>query len=564
MRQGKSGAIQGILIIGILLLLWTGWAQAEREAVLKAACPSRGAEQVLARKGWNGYVLSLPGFWDPREISLELEGGGKLFLGDEGQEIPCGGPVDLTPWIGRRIALRNEAGGAVGNLTILQGSEIPCLFLEADAEQLDRIRSSKENEITDGWVVFRDADGSVDYHGALSQLRGRGKNTFSYMKKPYQLKLARKASLGGMRRGKTWVLLANWTDVSLLRNQIVLDMSREIGLPYAVDCRQTDVWINGIYQGLYLLTEKIQIGEDRIPVSNLEKETEKVNDSPMNPGKLVKERSEGLTLMRSYPAVRDPEDVTGGYIMTVEKLHRMKNYRIAGFLTEDGLSIHIKEPTYPSRAQTAYLGRRLTETQHALMAKDGVAPETGKSFEEYLDVTSFAQKFLIEDWSKNYDLLGGSQFLWKDSDETDPRIHAGPAWDYDLSFGNMKDRGYPSGGSYVTGTRRSANLYWLLYGHEGFRTEVRRIWRERFRPALEVLLGKTRAEENSVLRSLEEYRDRIEASAQMNYARWRVSSDATGHDAGGSFENAVRYLRQWIEGRETWMDGEYGALEASE
>ena len=163
------------------------------------------------------------------------------------------------------------------------------------------------------------------------------------------------------------MLLANWTDLSLLRNQIVLDMSREIGLRNAVSCTQADVWINGLYQGLYLVTEKIQIGKGRIDIANLEKETEKVNGDPFEAGKIVTEKSAAYPLLRSYPQVKDPEDITGGYIMTIEKKHRMKDYVLAGFRTENELSIQIKEPTYPSRGQAEYLFARITEMQNALM-----------------------------------------------------------------------------------------------------------------------------------------------------------------------------------------------------
>lgn len=179
-------------------------------------------------------------------------------------------------------------------------------------------------------------------------MKGRGNNSFRYSKKPYQIKLGEKVSLSGMSKGKTWVLLANWVDVSLLRNQIVLDMSREIGLKHAAGCVQADVWINGIYNGLYLITEKIQIGGSRIDIINLEKATEKVNGEPFSPGQIITEKSASFPLLRSYPAVKDPEDITGGYILTIEKKHRMKDYVLAGFRTKEELSIRIKNPHIPA------------------------------------------------------------------------------------------------------------------------------------------------------------------------------------------------------------------------
>ena len=246
------------------------------------------------------------------------------------------------------------------------------------------------------------------------------------------------------------------------------------------------------------------------------KETEKVNGDPFEAGKIVTEKSAAYPLLRSYPQVKDPEDITGGYIMTIEKKHRMKDYVLAGFRTENELSIQIKEPTYPSHGQAEYLFARITEMQNALIAEDGTEPATGKRYDEYLDVQSFARRFLIEDWCKNYDFIGGSQFLYKDSDLNDPLIYAGSSWDYDLCFGNMEDRGYPATGKYLTSYRKKTNLYWLLYSHEDFRNTVGDIWQNSFRQAAVVLLGEKEAEPEGVIRSLDEYAEQIRDSAAMN------------------------------------------------
>ena len=547
-----------IAVTGILFLLLSGGASAAAGRTLSAGCPSRCETKVVARwRKENEMILSLPGCWDLTAITLEMENTETLLLGEEKVPVTPGVPVDLTGMLGQRMAVRDGKGQERGMLTILQGSQIPALFLEVDAKRLGEVNRSKNNQITEGHAVYEEADGTVSYDGALDQLKGRGNNTFRYSKKPYQLKLHEKVSLSGMGKGKTWVLLANWVDVSLLRNQIVLDMSRAIGLRYAVSCVQADVWINGNYNGLYLITEKVQIGKGRIDITNLEKATEKVNPEPFNAGRIRTVTSRDYPLLRAYPAVKDPEDVTGGYIFTAEKYGRLRDYVVAGFRTPKELSIKIKEPTYPSRKQAEYLFARVSEMQEALIAPDGIHPQTGKSYEEYVDTTSFAQRLLIEDWCKNYDLAGGSQFMYKDSDLVDPLIYAGPSWDYDLCFGNMKDRGFSPSTPYVTAYMRNANLYYLLYNHEAFRLKTAMIWQRDFRPAMAILLGEKEPEPDSIIRPLDEYRERISASAAMNYRRWQVSSDATAKGAGGNFENAVEYIRKWITERTAWMDRTY-------
>ena len=149
-------------------------------------------------------------------------------------------------------------------------------------------------------------------------------------------------------------------------------------------------------------------------------------------------------------------------------------------------------------------------------------------------------------------MLGGSQLIYKDSDRVDPLIYAGPAWDYDLSFGMMKDRGAQPTGEYVLSANfTKRNLYQLFWNQEDFRRETREIWQRSFRPALGVLLGETEGE--GVLRSLTAYAEEIRASAVMNAKRWGTNSGA-GRLAGSNFETAVAYLENWIRQRVSWME----------
>ena len=549
---------------GILSAFWAVTARAEKAEVFRAGCPSVYSGTVETRKGRLGYILSLPGAWDAEKITLELEGAECLYLGADRTEIRPGQEIDVRDYLGAKTPVYNANGRELGNLVIYRGSAVPALFLEVDAAELGRANGKKEYEIRAGRAVYCEADGTVSYDGSITQMKGRGNNTFRYAKKPYQIKLSEKASLSGMSKAKTWVLLANWNDASLLRNQIALDMSRAAGLSGALSCVPADVWINGQYNGLYLVTEKIQIKKGRLDLRDLEEETEKVNSEPVSSFAMYKESSRTVPLSRGYRIPENPEDITGGYIMTIEKFARLRDYKLAGFRTRKALPVQIKEPTYPSREQVEYLAGRVNEMHDAVIAEDGVNPATGRHYTDYLDMDSFAVKFLVEDWTKDYDFIGGSQFMYKDSDTRDPLIYAGPAWDYDLAFGNMADRGTGAKGNYITAmSHKTGNIWWLLSRHTDFMNRVRRIWTEEFRPAAAVLLGEKEAGEGCPVKSLESYVDAIRDSAKMNFARWSVPTDIYKASAQ-SFENAVSYLEKWIRERTAYMDGEYAMTEKHE
>ena len=101
------------------------------------------------------------------------------------------------------------------------------------------------------------------------KIRGRGHSTWEWPKKPYKIKLDDKASLLGMSEAKRWVLLANYADESLLRNTAAFEMARSLGsfrfVPHAIP---VDVYMNGIYQGVYTLGEQLEVKTSRIAIDD--------------------------------------------------------------------------------------------------------------------------------------------------------------------------------------------------------------------------------------------------------------------------------------------------------
>ena len=551
---GKLRLILAAFLVLCLAVLISGIAAAEARITVTAREDAEQSAQVISRRSKSNTVLYLPGAWDITRIRLSVNEQEPFRLEKDGTVLESGTPVDLTPYLGKKTTIYNEKNRSLGTVTVYQGSKIASVFFTVDGKQLKKVNSSKNEIITEGQVLFQEADGTVSCEGELTHLKGRGNNSFSYAKKPYEFKLAKKADLCGMGKARTWILLANYLDVSLLRNQIILDISREIGLPYAVECRQVDVWQNGIYNGLYLMTEKIQINKNRINITDLEEKMEAVNDQPLDSYKRFNREDGFLPIMRGYRIPNDPEDITGGYIATIEKPHRLKDSKHPGIRTKKNLSVRIKEPTNPSAAEIDYFGNLINDMHNAVLAEDGINPETGKHYSEYLDVTSFARKFLVEEFCKNYDATGGSQHFFKDSDRVDPLLYAGPSWDYDLSFGNMADRGASASKDYLLILRvGSINFYSQIGKHADFMAAVAQNWREVFRPAAAILMGETPASGKSPLCSLDDYYEALKDSAVMNSVRWGKGTKVN-KEAGTDFDSGVKALKSWIRRRIDYLD----------
>ncbi len=113
----------------------------------------------------------------------------------------------------------------------------------------------------DGKSVYSDFKGSA-------QIRGRGNSTWGYPKKPYKLKLDAKASLLGLAAEKDWILLANYLDGLHLLNPVALKMGKLLNMPFTNNAQPVELSLNGQYQGLYLLTEQLEVKTNRINVGD--------------------------------------------------------------------------------------------------------------------------------------------------------------------------------------------------------------------------------------------------------------------------------------------------------
>ena len=113
------------------------------------------------------------------------------------------------------------------------------------------------------------AQGSFSDFSALAQIRGRGNSSFLwYDKKPLRLKLLDKHKMLGLAKAKSWVLLANYRDVTDLMNTFVFETGRWLGLPYTNHTRYVELIVNGDYRGVYQLTEQVQQNKNRVDVSD--------------------------------------------------------------------------------------------------------------------------------------------------------------------------------------------------------------------------------------------------------------------------------------------------------
>ena len=106
-----------------------------------------------------------------------------------------------------------------------------------------------------------------DFEETAVQIRGRGNTTWYLPKKPYRLKFSKKQNFGGLpAKAKSFVLIANFLDQTLMRNTVAFKIADMLGLPYTNHSVPVELVVNGTYRGSYMLSEKIGINGGSVDI----------------------------------------------------------------------------------------------------------------------------------------------------------------------------------------------------------------------------------------------------------------------------------------------------------
>ena len=246
----------------------------------------------------------------------------------------------------------------------------------------------------------------------------------------------------------------------------------------------------------------------------------------------------------------NPADITGGYLMEREFADRYYleyGENPSGFITKGNEHFIVKSPTYCSDEQINYLAKYFDQAEKALLSEDGINPDTGLDYEDYIDVESFVKKYLVEEITKNYDGGVSSSYFYKDSDAINGRIKAAPIWDCDMSLGNYLDwmaffSEDPKGVSRLSLHPFSSPWYEALYQKDEVYSMICEYYGLYAVPYLDGLV-------NGVI---DEYKAYLAASAAMNDIHWKVDLDNNVYysDRDAEYEE----LKVFVASRKEFLD----------
>lgn len=489
-------------------------------------------------------------------FTRSAETGDLVVMGDlSSQNVSSTEPLNVsalaTETDGCRLLTAKVGNGAAFTVRVMQAANLPTIYLtstDAGSKGRGYVDSSKQNTATAALRMVG-ANGSEIGATNIKELKARGNSTFTYAeKKSYQMKLEAATDL--LQTGenvKTWVLLANYFDATLMHDKLFKDLAASLQMPYTASCNWVNLYYDGEYRGVYLLSEKNAVKSTGVDIADMEEAYKERNpgygtDMQTTSGK----NAYGMTYFYAT-GLTEPENITGGYLL---ELNHDKPDEVSGFITRKGKGMNVKSPEWCGEAAMKYISEYYQAFEDAVYATDengnytGVNAE-GKHYYDYVDRDSLVKIFLMQELALNPDGFVSSLYFYKDVNE---KLYAGPIWDQDMTLGTGWTKQISPD---ITDYHYLAQA---LIQIPDFRAAVVRCYNESFAPLAKELLAENGA--------VNDYAARLTDSAAMNFVLWdyiRVGEpDNTGHIwQGATYASVLADMRSWLTKRIAYLDNTF-------
>jgi hypothetical protein len=380
------------------------------------------------------------------------------------------------------------------------------------------------------------------YEGKIG-IEFRGSTSQQFDKKPYGFELQDvdgdgiDGSLLGMPEEEDWCLIATYNDKSLMRDALAYKMGRDLGR-YGPRTRFCEVIIKGTstttpeYKGIYMLTEKIKRDKFRVDINKLD------------------------------PDEISGDNLTGGYILKIDKTTGDSGLGFDSKINPPNrngnqvINFQYEEPAWDDivEEQKTYIQKFIHDFEAALNGSD-FKDET-KGYAKYIDVASFVDFLIVNEFTRNVDGYRLSTFMYKDKDSKGGKLFMGPVWDFNLGLGNAdycdgyKTTGWAYDFNQVCNTDGFLIPFWWnkLLSDPAFKGKLGTRWAE------------LRAGKFSTT-SLHAYIDSLanvlddEATAR-NFKAWPVLGQKVwpNYYVGATYQGEVNWLKNWVKDRALWLD----------
>lgn len=447
------------------------------------------------------WYVTLPATYGESELYLEAKTSGGGF---ENFKRTAGEETVLFTWGDYQYPIRFIAADNIDTI---------CITLEKHKD-LDYVHANKVEQVP-GYMTIVHSDGRVTYE-TVKGFYGHGNSSWESDKKSYNLKFDSYIDLLGMGTNDDFALLAGYRMNSLMSYVTNAELTKLVEFDYAPEYRLVNLYVGGEYVGVYFLTEKIEIDTNRLEITSVYNETQKVNKKALESFSYhIWVDEETMEKTCYYDIEVNPDDITGGYLLELD----MTDYGPADSrFTPIGETnkVILKRAQYSSKEEVEYMAVFWQDFENALYAEDGFNIKE-KHYTEYIDLESFAMQWLMYELSME-DSLASSIYYYKESDiDGDGKIHACYPWDLERSFKSMDE-------AEEFGSVNSRGKYWAaFYQHEDFRKELQRIWNEKFILSIEYMIADNSLNNESNIKNLKWHIENIEPINCLETSRWNTA-----------------------------------------
>ena len=379
-----------------------------------------------------------------------------------------------------------------------QFTGLPIIYVNTNGVAID----SKEDYV-EGVASIIGGENYPDLEEAEMKIKGRGNSTWwqggVWGKKPYQIKFDDKTEVLNIPKDKKWVLLAELSDKSLIRNKISREMGDISRFDYVPKAEYVELFINDQHAGTYLIGQKVEESKNRVNIGD------------------------------------------NGYLIEIDQTNRIDEDDV--YFTTDGWSkfpsnlFNIKEPSLElNSSEYNLIKNHIIDFEEALFGDNFTDADLG--YRAFIDLDSFIDWYLINEICKNQDAATYSSIYFNYI--PGEKIKMGPLWDFDLAYGNVDY----SNATYPEGFHIKSNpWYKRMFEDPYFNSLVK----DRFlyyETNLDMLLNK--------IDLIEKY---LEKSQQKNFEIWPILGQYVWPNPVyyDTHHEEVEHLKDWIEQRMTWL-----------
>ncbi len=429
------------------------------------------------------------------------------------------------------LPLASSVGAADSNERVSAGivqtsQNLPTLNINSSADLDNTIYKDKDNKVAATAKITGAEDSKHNLSTSNIELKTRGNTTWGVIKWAYQIKFDSKVDLFDMGKAKKYILLANYYDGTFVRNKVMFDLGKEIGIPYVVESVFVNLYINGQYRGVYQLCEKVELGSSRIDID-----------------------SDYGVLLEMDAINRQAELDKEIYFQssTTGKPFVYKEY-----------NTDFEDPA--EAAKTAEV-RSFTENFINTLEAELYSPDADwETIESMIDVDSFIRYYFITELSMEVDATYSSTFFYIDG--PGDVLHCGPLWDYDRIMGWDTSYDQTTNADYLKNITDATDQYrveWfkMLFRHPEFVERVNEMYEETVRDAFAT---------EKVIDMFQDYQALLMPSLIKNYDKYGIVFHNRSYTveelmSGTSREKldfTTNELYKWLTARNQYLETAYG------